>query len=222
MLKSFLSENCDHPPRVLNQSKAPHTEYEALGKEQPLSLHRECCTATTRQHPQSLSAQHHCRTRGRLGDTVPAAAQQGCSSFARLAPTGAVPWMVRWRVQRDRMGSLELSSRTPKAWKAVPEGKTNVAGSWALAEGRAGTRTMWKNKAWTRLGVWLGLLDGSCRLLDHCSASSPAAFAHGIKSSAKFQVQGHTLNTAFNWCPRDYSDITSPLQNASFLTIIHK
>lgn len=59
MLKIFLSENCDM----------------YMGKEKPLRLHRERCTAKTREQPQSLSAQHHCRTRGRLGHTPPAGMQ---------------------------------------------------------------------------------------------------------------------------------------------------
>lgn len=65
-------------------------------------------------------------------------------------------------------------------------------------------------------------LHVSCGLLDHCTASSPAAFTHGILLMILFQVQGHTFNIAFNRCPRDYSRITSPLQNSAFLTIIHK
>lgn len=196
MLKIFPSENCDHPSCVLNQSKAPCMEHKPLGKEQPLSLLRECCTAKRRQHPQSLHTQHHCRTRGRLGHKLPA---------NRTGKSG---------VQQPHAKSLKgcFWRKDRCCWQLGACRKD----SWNQENGKKQSMNL------IRSLIRDCLLHASCGLLDRCSASSPAAFTHGIRSSAKFQVQGHTFNIAFNQCPRDYSGITSPLQNSAFLTIIHK
>lgn len=113
--------------------------------------------AQTRQSPPTPSLHTWCChvRRGRLGHVLPAGAQKSLSSFAKLATEGVTPWMVQWSIQADQQASLELGGPLLKAWKAVPGGNTNTAGSWALVRREKPAKLKKKTKGGLRTGTWI-------------------------------------------------------------------